>query len=55
MADEYARLVFDRELYVELLDEVLAADPEQPGYVLANRIAQARAREMLARTDDIFF
>lgn len=55
MADEYARLVFDRELYVELLEEVLAADPEQPGYVLANRIAQARARELLARTDDIFF
>jgi tetratricopeptide (TPR) repeat protein len=55
MADEYARLLFDRELYVQLLEEVLAADPEQRGYVLANRIAQARAREMLARTDEIFF
>jgi tetratricopeptide (TPR) repeat protein len=55
MAEEYARLVFDRALYVELLEEVLAADPEQPGYVLANRIATARAREMLARTDEIFF
>lgn len=55
MADEYARLVFDRELYVELLEEVLAADADQPGYVLANRIAKARARELLARTDDIFF
>lgn len=55
MADEYARLVFDRELYVELLEEVLAADADQPGYVLANRIAKARARELLAQTDDIFF
>lgn len=55
MADEYARLVFDRDLYVELLEQVLAADPDQPGYVLANRIAQARARELLDQTDDIFF
>jgi len=55
MADEYARLIFDRELYVELLEEVLAAEAEQPGYVLANRIAKARARELLDRTDDIFF
>lgn len=55
MADEYARLVFDRELYVELLEQVLAADPDQPGYVLANHIARTRARDLLARTDDIFF
>jgi len=55
MADEYARLVFDRALYVELLEEVLAADADQPGYVLANRIAKVRARALLARTDDIFF
>ena len=55
MADEYARLMFDRELYVELLEQVLQADPEQPGYVLANRIAQARARELLDNTDDLFF
>ncbi|MGK7297000.1 MAG: TRAP transporter TatT component family protein [Candidatus Wenzhouxiangella sp. M2_3B_020] len=55
MADEYARLVFDRELFVELLNGVLSADPEQPGYVLANRIAQARARALLGQTDDIFF
>lgn len=55
MADEYARLVFDRALYVELLEEVLAADADQPGYVLANRIAKARARTLLEQTDDIFF
>lgn len=55
MADEYARLVFDRELYVELLEQVMIADPEQPGYVLANRIARARARELLEQADEIFF
>jgi len=55
MADEYARLMFDRELYVELLEQVLQADPEQPGYVLANRIARARARELLDKTDELFF
>lgn len=54
MADEYARLMFDRELYVRLLEEVLAADPDQSGYVLANRIAQARAERMLSRTSHIF-
>ncbi len=54
MADEYARLVFDRELYVQLLERVLSADPDQPGYVLANHIAQQRARQMLERTARIF-
>lgn len=55
MADEYARLMFDRELFVSLLEGVLAADPEQAGFVLANRIAQARARRLLEQTDEIFF
>jgi len=54
MADEYARLMFDRDLYVDLLEGVLAADPEQPGFGLANRIAQARARRLLDRTTEIF-
>ncbi|PKL95990.1 MAG: hypothetical protein CVV18_03375 [Gammaproteobacteria bacterium HGW-Gammaproteobacteria-8] len=54
MADSYARLMFDRELWVELLDRVLAADPDQPGFVLANQIAQARARELHAQTARIF-
>ncbi|MDT8409988.1 MAG: TRAP transporter TatT component family protein [Wenzhouxiangellaceae bacterium] len=54
MADEYARLVFDRELFVELLEGVLQADPDQPGYVLANHIAQAQARQLLDQTTRIF-
>ena len=54
MADEYARLMFDRDLYVELLEDVLEADPDQPGYRLTNHVAQDRAREMLDNTHQIF-
>ena len=54
MADEYARLMFDRELFVELLEGVVAADPDQDGYVLANRIAQQRAADLLEQTTRIF-
>lgn len=54
MADTYARLMFDRELFVELLEEVLAAEPVVPGFVLGNRIAQQRARELLDKTEKIF-
>mgnify|MGYP001084720023 CR=1 FL=1 len=54
MADEYARLLFDRDLFVELLEDVLAADPDQPNYVLANHIAQSRAKRLLNQTAAIF-
>jgi len=54
MADEYARLIFERDLYVSLLEQVLESDPDQPGYGLANRIAQARAQDLLDRTGEIF-
>ncbi len=54
MADEYARLMFDRELFVELLESVVGADPDQDGYVLANRIAQQRASDLLEQTSRIF-
>ena len=54
MADTYARLMFDRELWVKLLDAVLAADPDQQGFALANHIAQARARELIPQTAHIF-
>jgi len=54
MADEYARLVFDRDLFVELLEGVRDADPDQEGYVLANRIALERAEDLLEQTSRIF-
>lgn len=54
LAEEYARLVFDRELHDALLREVLSADPEAPSLTLANVLAQRRARELLASADEYF-
>lgn len=54
MADELARLTFDRDLYVKLLEEVLEADPDVPGYRLTNQVARQRAQELLDQTEAIF-
>ncbi len=54
LASEYARLVFDRELHDRLLREVLAADPNVPGLVLLNSMAQARAEVLLAGSAEYF-
>lgn len=53
-AEQYARLVFDKELHDRLLNEVVAADPVVEGMTLTNKIAQERARELLAGSDDYF-
>lgn len=53
-AQQYARMVFDRDLHDRLLEEVLAADPQVPAMVLQNTIAQDRARALLASADDYF-
>jgi hypothetical protein len=53
-AEQYARLVFDKELHDRLLNEVVAADPVIEGMTLTNKIAQERARELLAGSDDYF-
>ena len=53
-ADNYARLVFDRDLHDRLLHEVLETDIRAPGLTLMNAIAQERARELLASADDYF-
>jgi len=54
LAKEYARMVFDRELHDRLLQEVIDADPNVPGLVLLNSMAQAQARILLAESDDYF-
>ncbi len=54
MADSYARLMFDRALYVEQLEQVLAANDDAPEYRLINQVARARARVMLDQTESIF-
>lgn len=54
LAQEYARLVFDRELHDRLVDEVLAADPDVPGLTLSNTLAQAQARRLRDDADAYF-
>jgi hypothetical protein len=53
-ARHYARLVFDRELHDKLISEVLAADPDVPGYTLVNTIAQQQAKQLAASADEYF-
>jgi hypothetical protein len=50
----YARTLYDRELHDRLLEEVLAADPEQPGLTLFNTLAQDDAKDLLGSADDYF-
>lgn len=53
-ARNYARLVFDKALHDRLLNEVLAADPTEPGLTLSNTLAQREARKLLATSDEYF-
>jgi len=53
-ARHYARLMFDRELHDRLLNEVLKAQPDVPGYALSNALAQQKARELLNSAKDYF-
>jgi hypothetical protein len=50
----YARLVFDRSLHDRLLQEVLSAAAPAPGLTLANVLAKAEAKELLATADEYF-
>ncbi len=53
-ADQYARLLFDRDLHDRLLTEVVTADPQVPGLTLINTVAQLRAQELLDTADAYF-
>ena len=53
-AENYARLVYDKELHDRLLRDVLAAETEVPGLTLMNTIAQEQARVLLDSSDDYF-
>ncbi|MEX0976313.1 MAG: TRAP transporter TatT component family protein [Woeseia sp.] len=50
----YARMLYERELHDRLLNEVLAAEPQVPGYTLTNVLAQRDAAELLETADDYF-
>ncbi len=54
-AQYYAKNQFDRELYLKLVEEVLAFDPATaPELSLSNLVAQRQARRLLAKIDDNF-
>ena len=50
----YARLVYDRELHDQLLNEVLVGEVKQPGFTMFNSMAQEQAKDLLASADDYF-
>ena len=50
----YARLMYERELHDSLLNDVMHANPEVPGFTLTNVLAQRDAEELLASADDYF-
>lgn len=53
-ARQYARLVYDRELFERLLQEVINADPVEPDLTLMNMLAQQQAQELLAEVNNYF-
>lgn len=53
-AEQYARLVFDQALHDRLLREALAAEVEAEDLTLINVLAQERARQLLAESQDYF-
>jgi uncharacterized protein YceK len=54
LANQYARLIFDRELHDRLCREVLEADAEEPGLTLTNTLAQEEAQRLLDDSEDYF-
>jgi hypothetical protein len=53
-AEKYARLVFDKQLHDQLLEEVINANVEINESTLINSIAQHKARLLLAQSDEYF-
>ena len=53
-AEQYGRLVFDRELHDRELNAVLEANPRIDGLTLINLVAQEQARALLESGDDYF-
>lgn len=53
-AEKYARMLFDRELHDELLQQVIDADTGSSAQVLINTLAKHKASELLQGGDDYF-
>ena len=53
-AEKYARLLFDRELHDELLQQVIDADTGAQDQILVNTLDRQKAAELLLDGDDYF-
>lgn len=53
-AQQYARLVFNRELHDELLNDVMTSDAQGDGLTLINLIAKEQASALLESADEYF-
>jgi hypothetical protein len=53
-AEQYARLVFDRELHDDLLQDVMSSEPRVPGLTLMNSVAREQAQQLMESADDYF-
>lgn len=53
-AQLYAKMIFDRQLFDRLLNEVMQTDPNIDGYTLVNTYARQQAAKLLAEADDYF-
>ena len=53
-AKGYAKMLYERELHDQLLQDVLATSPYADGYTLTNVLAREEAARMLAEADDYF-
>jgi len=53
-AEKYARMLFDRKLHDELLQQVIDADVGAQDQILINTLAKQRAAELLLSADDYF-
>lgn len=53
-ARHYARLVYNRELHDRLLNEVINAEADVPGFTLINTLAKQEAKELLQSAGEYF-
>lgn len=53
-AKHYARLLFDRKLHDDLLNQVIAADEKQSNLTLINIAAKQQAKQLLKSANDYF-
>ena len=53
-ANSYARTLYERELHDQLLNEVLLAETNAPGFTMTNTMAKEDAKRLLASADDYF-